>query len=136
MKALHRIWLIRISVFAICVLLLQLVTHAFVQNLSNIILEFSDMQDIANILSQFKTAAINPPWMVAVAFAFISCFLLVRKMNRHAVYYMVAVFMFLFLFVFSFLLSVYFTEVNQISISQIIKVLYPIFKNGMLEGIM
>lgn len=136
----RRLFLKRASVFIVGVLFVRICVRLMLLNLSSVILKLTGSQDISNVLTQLKTADIRPPWLIPLIFAFLISALLVKgKTDKEKstakliLFYAAVILTVLILSVMTFLLSLYFTDVNQIRVGQIIKVLYPLIKSGALK---
>ncbi|HBN83552.1 MAG TPA: hypothetical protein DDZ89_06865, partial [Clostridiales bacterium] len=59
-----------------------------------------------------------------------------NKRTKSVLFYIAVGLTVFILFVITLLFSVYLTKVNQVRVSHIIKVLYPLVKSGALDGIL
>lgn len=133
----------RALVFTIAVLITRVSIRLMVMNLGPLILILTDSQEIADIFMQIKTAHISPPWLIPIIFSLIVSFFTVNKKKqskknglKSVLFYVAFGITVLILFVMTLLFSVYLTIVNQVRVSHIIKVLYPIIKSGALDGVL
>lgn len=110
--------------------------RTLIRNLAPLVLSVTGDDVIAEILGQLQGAVIRTPVFFSVIFSAAAGVLIFRKNRKPPVYYVFSAFSAFVLFLISFALSLYFTEVNRVLLSDVMKVLYPLIRSGLLEGVL
>lgn len=128
---------LKITVWAIAwTFTIWILVRTMIRNLAPLVFSVTEDDVLAEIFGQLHGAVIRTPVFFSVIFSAASGVLIFRRNRKTAAYYVYGGITAFVLFLVSFVFSLYFTEVNQVLLSDVIKVLYPLIRSGLLEGVL